>query len=287
MWDRIVFKKVQDAFGGNLRLIVVGSAPLAGNVLTFMRAALGCMISEGYGQTEATAPITLTVSGDFAPEHVGPPVACNAVKLVDVPEMDYLARNNQGEVCVRGSNVFQGYFREPELTASVMDADGWLHTGDIGEWLPNGTLRIIDRRKHIFKLSQGEYIVPEKIESIYARSLFVEQVFVYGESLKSSVIGVVVPDQDVLMRWAKQNGRSEDFATLCRDASVKAMLFGDMMVKGKEGGLKSFEQVKDVYVHWDLFSVKNGLLTPTFKSKRNEIQKTFKVQLTEMYEHLD
>lgn len=287
MWDRIVFKKVQEAFGGNLRLIVVGSAPLAGNVLTFMRAALGCMISEGYGQTEATAPITLTVSGDFAPEHVGPPVACNAIKLVDVPEMDYLARNNQGEVCVRGSNVFQGYFREPELTASVMDVDGWLHTGDIGEWLPNGTLRIIDRRKHIFKLSQGEYIVPEKIESIYARSLFVEQVFVYGESLKSCVIGVVVPDQEVLMRWAKQNGRQGSFSELCGSVDVKKMILVDMLAKGKEGGLKSFEQVKDVYVHDDLFSVKNGMLTPTFKSKRNEIQKRFKAQLTEMYETLD
>jgi long-chain acyl-CoA synthetase len=81
IWDKIVFRKVQEAFGGNLRLMVVGSAPLAGNVLTFTRCALGCMVVEGYGQTECTAPIALTVQGDFVPEHVGPPVACNCIKV--------------------------------------------------------------------------------------------------------------------------------------------------------------------------------------------------------------
>lgn len=139
---------------------------------------------EGYGQTECTAPVTLTVQGDFVPEHVGPPVACNCIKLVDAPEMEYYAHENQGEVCVKGTNVFVGYYKEPEKTEEVIDEDGWHHTGDIGMWLPNGTLKIIDRRKHIFKLSQGEYIVPEKIENIYLRSQYVEQVFVYGESLK-------------------------------------------------------------------------------------------------------
>lgn len=184
LWDKVVFKKVQEGFGGRLRLMVVGSAPLAANVLTFIRCALGCIIVEGYGQTECTAPITLTVQGDYEPGHVGPPVACNAVKLVDVPEMEYYAIQQQGEICVKGANVFLGYFEDPEKTNEAIDKDGWLHTGDVGEWRPNGTLKIIDRRKHIFKLSQGEYIVPEKIENIYIRSSFIEQIFVHGESLK-------------------------------------------------------------------------------------------------------
>lgn len=187
IWDKLVFKRVQESFGGNLRLMVVGSAPLAGNVLTFARCALGCVICEGYGQTECTAPITLTIYGDYNPEHVGPPVASNCVKLVDAPEMDYYAHQNQGEICVKGTNCFVGYYKEPERTMAVIDEGGWHHTGDIGMWLPNGTLKIIDRRKHIFKLSQGEYIVPEKIEAIYLRSDYVGQVFVYGESLKVSV----------------------------------------------------------------------------------------------------
>lgn len=112
--------------------------------------------------------------------------------------------------------------------------------------------------------------------------------FVYGESLKSCVIGVLVPDQEVLMRWAKQNGHGDlAFEALCRRDEVKKVILADMIAKGYEGGLKTFEQVKNVYVHDELFSVKNGLLTPTFKSKRNEIQKRFKKELTEMYEHLD
>lgn len=105
-------------------------------------------------------------------------------QLVDVPEMEYYAVDNQGEVCVKGSNVFNGYYKDPERTGEAIDENGWHHTGDIGMWLPNGALRIIDRRKHTFKLSQGEYIVPEKIESIYAKSQYICQNFVYGESLK-------------------------------------------------------------------------------------------------------
>lgn len=98
--------------------------------------------------------------------------------------MDYYTVDNQGEVCVKGTNVFRGYYKDAERTAQTIDENGWHHTGDVGMWLSNGTLRIIDRRKHTFKLSQGEYIVPEKIESIYLRSQYVLQNFVYGESLK-------------------------------------------------------------------------------------------------------
>lgn len=100
--------------------------------------------------------------------------------------MEYYAVDNQGEICVKGKNVFSGYYKDPERTAEAIDELGWHHTGDVGMWLPNGSLKIIDRRKHIFKLSQGEYIVPEKIENIYCRSKYVYQVFVYGESLKVS-----------------------------------------------------------------------------------------------------
>ena len=110
-WDRILFWFVRQKIGGNVRLMIVGSAPLAGNVLTFMRATTGCIIVEGYGQTECVAPCTLTVPGDPQPGHVGPPIPCNLVKLVDVPEMEYFSSQGQGEVCVWGANVFQGYFR--------------------------------------------------------------------------------------------------------------------------------------------------------------------------------
>lgn len=93
-------------------------------------------VVEGYGQTECCAPITLTVQGDHVPEHVGPPVACCCIKLVDVPDMEYFAHKGQGEVCVQGTNVFVGYFKDPERTQQTVDENGWHHTGDIGMWLP-------------------------------------------------------------------------------------------------------------------------------------------------------
>ncbi|XP_063883836.1 long-chain-fatty-acid--CoA ligase 1-like isoform X2 [Scylla paramamosain] len=286
IWDKLVFKKVQDGMGGRLRLLVVGSAPLAGNVLTFMRAALGCVIVEGYGQTECGAPATLTIQGDYKPDHVGPPIACNAIKLVDVPDMDYYASQGQGEVCIKGTNVFKGYFKDPDKTRETLDAAGWLHTGDIGQWLPNGTLKIIDRKKHIFKLSQGEYIAPEKIENIYVRSQYVAQVFVHGESLKSSVVAIVVPEVESVKGWAREQDIPGTLSVLCANPHVKQLIMDDITNLGKAAGLKSFEQAKDIYLHPDLFSVQNGLLTPTLKSKRPQLKKYFTPQIDDMYAKL-
>lgn len=287
IWDKLVLRKVQESMGGRIRLLVVGSAPLAGSVLTFMRCALGCVIVEGYGQTECVAPTTLTVQGDSTPEHVGPPIPCCAIKLVDVPEMEYYAVSGHGEICIKGTNVFQGYFKEPEKTRETLDEDGWLHTGDIGTWLPNGTLKIIDRKKHIFKLSQGEYIAPEKVENVYSKSQYVAQVFVYGEGLKSCVIGVIVPDVENVKYYAAEHNIPGTLSVLCNHPEIKQLIMSDITDLGKKAGLKSFEQVKDIYLHPDVFSVQNGLLTPTLKSKRNHLKIYFKPQLEDMYSKLD
>ncbi|CAH0387269.1 unnamed protein product [Bemisia tabaci] len=286
IWDRLVFRKVQENMGGRLRLMLVGSAPLKGSVLTFARCALGCIIVEGYGQTECVAPITLTVQGDWTPDHVGPPLACCCVKLADVPEMEYYASMNQGEVCVKGTNVFLGYFKETDLYNSSIDEHGWHHTGDIGMWLPSGTLKIIDRKRHIFKLAQGEYIVPDKIENVYIRSQYVHQVFVYGESLKSCIIAIVVPEVDVVKCWALENKIDGTLSVLCNHPEIKKLIMDDMITWGRENGLKSFELVKDIYLHPDPFSVQNGLLTPTFKLKRPQLRSYFKPQIEDMYSKL-
>lgn len=160
----------------------------------------------------------MTLPGDPKTGHVGPPLASCYVKLVDVPEMEYFASEGSGEVCVKGPIVFQGYYKNDRLTAEVIDNEGWLHTGDVGSWLPNGTLAIIDRKKHIFKLSQGEYIVPEKIEGIYSRSQFVSQIFVYGEPIKSSLVAIIVPENDILCQWARKNNVKGNIRDLCTDA---------------------------------------------------------------------
>nr|CAD7434636.1 unnamed protein product [Timema monikensis] len=179
-----------------------------------------------------------------------------------------------------------GYYKDEAKTNEVLDSEGWLHTGDVGMWQPNGTLKIIDRKKHIFKLSQGEYIVPEKIENIYIRSQYVQQVFVCGESLKSCIVAIVVPDVDVIKCWASENKIPGTLSVLCAHPEVKQLIMDDMLVWGKESGLRSFEQVKDIYLHPDPFSVQNGLLTPTFKTKRPQLKQYFKPQIEDMYANM-
>uniref|UniRef100_A0AAY4BDN2 Long-chain-fatty-acid--CoA ligase n=1 Tax=Denticeps clupeoides TaxID=299321 RepID=A0AAY4BDN2_9TELE len=265
MWDKLIFSKVQASLGGRVRLMITGAAPVSPTVLTFLRAALGCQFYEGYGQTECTAGCTMSMPGDWTAGHVGPPLPCNHVKLVDVPDMNYFAANGEGEVCVKGANVFKGYLKDPEKTGDAIDGDGWLHTGDVGKWLPNGTLKIIDRKKHIFKLAQGEYIAPEKIENIYIRSDPVAQIFVHGDSLQACLVGIAVPDPDFLFH------------------ELKKAILEDILRFGKEGGLKSFEQVRDIVLHPEMFSVQNGLLTPTLKAKRTELRNHFRDQIDQLY----
>uniref|UniRef100_A0A673C8P4 Arachidonate--CoA ligase n=1 Tax=Sphaeramia orbicularis TaxID=375764 RepID=A0A673C8P4_9TELE len=281
IWDRLIFRKVQASLGGRVRLMITGAAPISPTVLSFLRAAMGCQFYEGYGQTECTAGCTMTLPGDWSAGHVGAPLPCNSVKLVDVPEMNYLAVNGEGEVCVKGPNVFQGYLKDPEKTKEAIDEDGWVHTGDIGKWLPNGTLKIVDRKKHIFKLAQGEYIAPEKIENVYIHSDAVAQVFVHGDSLQVVFVSVT--------SFCSHPGVSEDtglegtYLELCGRKEVKQAILDDILRLGKEGGLKSFEQVKAIHIHTELFSIQNNLLTPTMKAKRNELRQHFRAQIDELY----
>ncbi|KAK2908702.1 hypothetical protein Q8A67_004539 [Cirrhinus molitorella] len=283
MWDKLIFSKVQASLGGHVRLMITGAAPVSPTVLTFLRAALGCQFYEGYGQTECTAGCTMSLPGDWTAGHVGAPLPCNFVKLVDVAEMNYFAANGEGEVCVKGPNVFQGYLKDPERTSEAIDKDGWLHTGDVGKWLPNGTLKIIDRKKHIFKLAQGEYIAPEKIENIYIRSDPVAQVFVHGDSLQACLVGIVVPDPDFLPGWAKKRGIEGSYTDMCKNRELKNAILEDIIRLGKEAGLKSFEQVRDITLHMEMFSVQNGLLTPTLKAKRSELRNHFRQQIDQLY----
>jgi long-chain acyl-CoA synthetase len=150
-----------------VRMMISGAAPLPLHVHEFLVAACGCAVMQGYGMTENCANATLELVGDNRAGHVGPPVPTVEIKLVDVPEMEYTtAANQSGEVCTRSVCNFAGYHKNKEETDKVLEPDGWLHTGDIGRWNADGTLSIIDRKKNIFKLSQGEYVAAEKIEMV-------------------------------------------------------------------------------------------------------------------------
>jgi len=180
--------------------MVTGSAPIAAQTLDFLKIAFCAPIIEVYGQTECCGASHLTHRNDGTSGHVGGVVESLEMKTVDVPEMNYLSTDKnaeneltpRGEVCLRGPGVFPGYFKNPEKTKEAIDEQGWLHTGDIGIILPNGALKIVDRKKNIFKLAQGEYIAAEKIENVYCRSRYVAEAFVYGDSHESWLCGVFV-----------------------------------------------------------------------------------------------
>ena len=174
-YDFLIFSKVKKLLGGQVRLMVTASAPLAGEVLEFLKLAFCCPILEGYGLSETSGPVTFSKKEDPISGTVGGPMLHSAIRLKDLPEMDYRVTdpNPRGEICVRSPCVTTGYFMRPDKTSETIDEQGYLNTGDVGEVYSNGTIRIIDRSKNIFKLSQGEYVAPEKIENVYIQSNYI------------------------------------------------------------------------------------------------------------------
>ena len=286
LWDRLVFGAVAQRVGlDRVRVMITGSAPIAPHVMEFLRVAFGAHVCEGYGQTECSAAASLTNFYDQASlGHVGGPLACCEIRLESVPDMSYLASDTthgearvpcqgRGEVCYRGHNVFPGYYKDVERTREAVDAEGWLHSGDIGIFDANGNLRIVDRKKNIFKLSQGEYVAAEKIENVYLKAGLVAQSFVYGDSLHSMLVGVMVPDADAVKLWARANGHEalapKDLAAL---PQLKKAMAEQMEKEAKDAKLQSFEKVKDFYVEPFQWTPED-LLTPSFKLKRADAKK--------------
>ncbi|KAF4748940.1 hypothetical protein FOZ62_030281, partial [Perkinsus olseni] len=300
-WDNRVFDDIKKKLGfDRVRLVVTGSAPIASHVLTFMRALLGCPVVEGYGQTEATCAVSYAHVHDFSVGNVGLPVGCLEVKLADVPSMGYLSTDTQhgskgdfisckgrGEICYRGACTFRGYYKMPEKTKETIDSDGWVHSGDIGMWLKTGQLKIIDRKKSIFKLSQGEYIAPDKIENVITESPLVAQAFVYGNSFQSRLVAVIVPDFEYLLEHfpstATGIGSSK---ALCESAAVCSLVLRSVQEISDKNKLRGFEKVKAVHLTSIPFTAENGLLTPSFKLKRDVAFKTFEEEIDRLYENI-
>ncbi|TMW66575.1 hypothetical protein Poli38472_014877 [Pythium oligandrum] len=258
-------------------------------VKEFMAVAFGCDFLEGYGLSETGAVVSAPLRHTPLGAHVGMPLPNLLVRLEDVPEMGYTSNDKprpRGEIICKGPNVFSGYYKEPEKTAEAIDQDGWFHTGDIGCWNADGTLSIIDRKKNIFKLSQGEYIAAEKIENIYAKSKYVAQIFVYGDSYQSMLVAVAVPDPEVAEAWGTSKGLSREDSTaakLVNDSEFQREVLNDMTRVGKDAQLRGFEFVKKVHFHPDAFSVDAGLITPTFKLKRPQLKTYFQKEIDAMY----
>jgi long-chain acyl-CoA synthetase len=173
--------------------------------------------------TEATMIIAMSQPEDPSTLHTGGPIRSAEIKLVEIPSMNYYISDTEdgvsmprGEVWIRGASVVSGYYKMPERTADAITPDGWIKSGDVAQLLPNGALRIIDRIKSHFKISQGEYIAPEKIEIKINEMPSVTQSFIDGHLTESYVVGVIVPDPDFLRLWAKKSGHTGKHEELCQ-----------------------------------------------------------------------
>ena len=291
IYDALVFNKMKKAFGGKVHLMVTGSAPISRDIIDFLKICCSCPILEGYGQTESTGASFLTAINDPLSGHVGGPLANTEFKLVDVKELGYTCKDvdagtglalPRGEVCIRGHGVFSGYYKDEEKTKEAVDTDGWLHTGDIAELRGNGSIRIIDRKKNIFKLAQGEYVASEKIETVYCQCPVIEEIFIYGDSLQSFLIGFVYPKHKIVMKWAKDKGIEGDFKEILKKEEAKKWILEEMNAEAKKSKLFGFEMARKIHL------VEGGfqdleLMTTSFKIKRHEAKKCFAKEIAEMY----
>ncbi len=266
--DRLVFQKLRANVGGRLRFFISGGAPLAESTAEFFHAA-GILILEGYGLSETSPVISVNREDQFRFGTVGPPIPGIEVRIAE-----------DGEVLTRGPHVMRGYFNLDEETADMIDGDGWLHTGDLGD-LTDGFLRITGRKKSLFKLSNGKYIAPEPIENGLKASRFVQEAVVIGESRK--VAGVIIaPAFDALEAFAADVGLSVGSREeLVESPDVRKLYRAE--VDGLTGHLADFERLRVLLLMPREFSIEAGELTPTLKVKRAKVLGALAEQIEEAY----
>jgi long-chain acyl-CoA synthetase len=270
LFDRLVFSKVRERFGGRVRFFISGAAALNQEIAEWFNAA-GILILEGYGMTENAAGATVNHPDDYKMGTVGPALPGSEVKLGD-----------GDEILLRGPHIMEGYHNLPEETAQALDADGWLHTGDKGALDADGFLTITGRIKDLFKTSGGKYIAPSAIESKFkALCPYASQFVVFGDE-RNFCVALITLDPDAMTGWAAENDMAgKSYAEIVGSEQVKAMV-GDYVGQLNEK-LNRWETIKK----WELLdhdlSVESGELTPSMKVKRNVVEDNYKEKIDAFY----
>eukprot|EP00792_Barthelona_sp_PAP020_P005434 TRINITY_DN2647_c0_g1_i1.p1 TRINITY_DN2647_c0_g1~~TRINITY_DN2647_c0_g1_i1.p1 ORF type:complete len:621 (+),score=148.63 TRINITY_DN2647_c0_g1_i1:594-2456(+) len=265
IWDKVVFNKIRNAFGGRVRILFSGSAALAPSVRKFCTGVLGFDIAEGYGMSENCACISAQYPGSLVSGSIGKVYQEVEYDLRPVPEFGYFPSdtpNPRGELVVSGPIVFKGYWNLPEKTREVLHDDGWFKTGDIVELLPNEELKIIDRRSGIIKNSQGEFIHPAYLESIYKCVPLLSDIWILslGPKLGAFVWCIGSPTEDEIMF--------------------------ELNKIWEEKNLKGFERISTIRIKTRELSADNGELTATQKKRRRVLERLYQTEIEEMREEL-
>lgn len=266
--DRLVGRKVRQRFGGGLRMMVSGGAPLGADVMEFFEA-LGLPIIEGYGLSESSPALCLNPVDDRRPGSVGKALPGVELRIAE-----------DGEILARGGNIMQGYWQLPEATAETI-VDGWLQTGDIGELSSDGYLTITGRKKDIIVTSGGENIAPARIETLMVGDSMISQAVIYGD--KRPYLGaLIVPDEEVCTAWAAEQGLpAGSWQALAKSEVLRKQL--QNRINRQLASLSPHEQVRRIAVCHEPFTIENGLLTPTMKVKRQQIYDRYAELFSTLY----
>jgi len=270
--DALVFKKLREKTGGKLRFFISGGAALAKDLGVFFEAA-GIKIREGYGLTESSPVIAANRVDDFKFGTVGKPFPGVEIKIAP-----------DGEILARGPNIMQGYFKNKKETDAVIK-DGWLYTGDIGEFDSKGYLRITDRKKHLFKTSAGKYIAPAPIENLFLTSKYIDQFILIGDR-RTFLSALIVPDFEAIKEYADSRnipyGNVED---LIKKKEIYDLIDKDMSQFQKK--LANYERVRKFKLLEKPFTLESGEITPSLKIKRKFVEERYQHLIEEMYEGME
>ncbi len=265
--DRLVLSNVRNLFGGHLKLAVTGAAPINPEILRFFDAA-GVLVVEGWGMTETSTAATISTPEAFKFGTVGKPFPGCEVKIAD-----------DGEILVRGPNVFQGYYKNDEATRETL-VDGWLYTGDIGEIDPEGYVKITGRKKDIIITAGGKNITPANLEAEIKQHPLVSQCVVIGDR-RPYLVALVTLDPEEAVKFAKENGLPEDPEQLASDDQIRNAI-SDHIEKINQNFAR-VEQVKKFKILPRDLSQEGGELTPTMKVKRNVVADKYDGEVEELY----
>ncbi|MFE4967828.1 AMP-dependent synthetase/ligase [Streptomyces sp. NPDC056660] len=268
--DGLVYSKLREAFGGRLRACVSGSAALAPEIGYFFAGA-GVHILEGYGLTESSAASFVNPGEAYRTGTVGKPLPGCEVRIAD-----------DGEILLRGPGIMQGYHGLPEKTAEVLEADGWFHTGDIGELSPDGYLRITDRKKDLIKTSGGKYIAPAEVEGQFkAVCPYVSNILVHGAD-RNYCTALIALDEVAILEWAKENGLDgKSYVEVVAAPATVEMVDG--YVKELNEGLQRWQTIKKFRLLPRDLDVEHGEITPSLKVKRPVVEREYKHLIDDMY----
>ncbi|KAK5087922.1 medium-chain fatty acid-CoA ligase faa2 [Lithohypha guttulata] len=296
VYDRIWGKKVSAALGLDRAVdFVSGSAPLDPALQDFFSIVTGARIMQGFGMTETYASGCTQVDGDLSTGHCGGVSISVEMCLQSVPDMEYNVEDMpypRGELLMRGTSIFGGYYNNPEETKKTFTEDGWFRTGDIASIDELGRFKIIDRRKNVLKLAQGEYVSPERIEGVYLSNCnYLAQGFVHGDSLQTSLVAMFGVQPDIFAPYAsKVLGKSispTDFEAIkqaCKDEKIRKAVHKDLDKVGRQNKFAGYERVAAVHLSLEPFTIDNETLTPTLKLKRPVAVKMYRPLLDQLYE---